>query len=271
VRSQIFSAKIRTEMSDLDHKNEKSASLLPPGTRVALGFALPVVGAITVFVLGGGAPANGVENIQTSAVLFLGPLAIISWLLGMSWYGLAGMGMRGRRPLFAGIGFSVLGWLAFLLLRFYFVQMIGSGQANSGRSFVYLLLFESFAVQVWVFGLLFRGVADWRGPLTAAIVSGLIFGAVANLFYQEAFVSSASSFFYFGLWGILFGIIRLRTGSLLGTVVVQAMQSFTAWVVLVPSVLPDPNQLRSLYLASGVVFLVILWRLWPKQVEDYRV
>jgi membrane protease YdiL (CAAX protease family) len=189
----------------------------------------------------------------------------------MRWYGLDGMGLRGRRPLFSGIGFSVLGWLAFLLLRFVFVEVKGYGQAESGRSFVYLLMFEAFAVQIWTYGLLFRSVAEWRGPLTAAIVSGVVFGSVANLLFQEAFVAGPSSYLYFGLWGILFGIIRLRSGSLLGPVLIQAMQSFTGWIVLAPTPLPNPGQLQSLYLASSLAFVVILWRLWPKQLEDYRV
>lgn len=258
-------------MSDLDHYSENVKSSLSPAARVAIGFALPVAGALAVSTFVGGVPPEGIDESQTSAVLLFGPLALISWFLGMRWYGLAGMGLRGQRPLFAGIGFSVLGWLSFLLLRFYFVTVVGYGQADSGRSFVYLLLFEAFAVQVWTFGLLFRSVAEWRGPLTAAFVTGLVFGILAYLLFQEAYVSSATSFFYFAIWGVLFGIIRLRTGSFLGTIIVQPLQSFTAWIVLVPSPLPNPSQLQSLYFASSVAFLVILWRLWPKQADDYRV
>ena len=45
----------------------------------------------------------------------LGGIGVVSWFLGLFWYRLPGMGLRGGRPLFAGIGFGTLGWLAFLL------------------------------------------------------------------------------------------------------------------------------------------------------------
>ena len=129
-----------------------------------------------------------------------------------------------------------------------------------------------FCVQLWAFGLLFRSVADWRGPLTAAIASGLCFGVLASLLFLEApDVMTLTSLLYFVVWGVFYGVIRLRTGSLTGMSLVQALQSFTVWVVLAPDLASPVNQFGSLYLVTAVIFLVLIWRLWPKEVGDYRV
>ncbi len=137
---------------------------------------------------------------------------------------------------------------------------------------VYLILFEGFATQVWTFGLFFRALSDWRGPLTAAVGSGLLFGMVAFIFFQESFYGNITSLIFFSLWGVFYGIIRLRTGSILGTILIQAMQSFTAWVVMIPAQIP-PNQaaMQTVYFLTSITFLIFIWRLWPKEASDYRV
>lgn len=239
------------------------------GMRVAAALAIPVVGAIVVALLAGGL-GTAVPDQSAAAVLFAA-LGLVSWFLSLRWYGLPGMGLRGHRALYAGIGFAALGWVAFLLFRFIFVRIIGFGPANSTRSFIFLLLFEAFAVQIWTYGLLFRALADWRGAMTAAIGSGIIFGAVAYLLFQESYTGSIVSAVYFILWGILYGIIRLRTGSLIGIAVVQALHSFTAWVVMVPAAPPQSSELQALYLAASAAYLIFIWRLWPKVAEDYRI
>jgi hypothetical protein len=237
--------------------------------RTAVAFGAPLAGAIMVSLLAGSVD-TAVSDQSALAILFAG-LGLVSWFIGLRWYGLPGLGLRSHRALYAGIGFAALGWLAFLILRFYFVHIVGFGPANSTRSFIFLLLFEAFAVQIWVYGLLFRALSDWRGALTAAIGSGIIFGAVAYLLFQESFTGSLVSFIYFVLWGIFYGIIRLRTGSIIGTAVIQALHSFTAWVVMVPQSPVQSSELQSLYLAAGAAYLILIWRLWPKVEEDYRV
>jgi hypothetical protein len=194
----------------------------------------------------------------------------MSLLLGLRWYGQAGMGLRGGRPFFASIGFSVMAWVVFIILRIV-VEIQGFGPANSSRSFIYLLLFEALAVQLWTYGLLFHAVADWRGPLTAAIVGGIVFGMTGALLFQEAYINTTLSMAYFVAWGVMYGIIRLRTGSLLGTTLVQSLQSFSAWVVVVPIAVVKPAELRNLYIMAIIVYGVIIWRLWPKEESDYRV
>jgi hypothetical protein len=246
---------------------------LPPVIQAAVALLLPPVLALTVgLLLSEGAASETAASVSSVQAVLAPVLAVVggtSWLLGLFWYGLKNLGLRGGRPLFSGIAFASLGWLALLPLRFYFVRLEAFGSGFD--VFFYLLLFEAFAVQLWLFGLLFRAVALWRGPLTAAISSGLLFGAVAVTLFQEATSSGLVSLAYFGLWGIFYGIIRLRTGSLLGMVLVQATQSFTTWTVLLPPTPPDPTQVQWLHLATSLALLVFIWRLWPQEVGDYRV
>lgn len=237
---------------------EARTNLSPP-IRTGLSLLLPLAGALLVsFLTGSNAPA-------------LGAMGVISWFLGLFWYGLPGLGLRGGRPLFAGIGFATLGWLAFLLFRFTFIRL-NLDPTDSGRLFIYLLVFEAFAVQIWANGVLFRSLADWRGPLTAAAGSGILFGTAAFLFFQEVYVANLISLLYFMLWGFFFGIIRLRTGSFLGMVTVQTLHSFTAWVAL--GALPALTPLTSLlwvYGLSALTYVIVIWRLWPKEEADYRI
>lgn len=208
---------------------------------------------------------------QGVTALQLAGAGLFSWFLGLRWYGIDGMGLRARRPLYAGIGFSVLGWIVFLVARFFLVLVVSYGTEGAARIFVYLLLFEAFCTQLWTMGIFFRSVADWRGPLTASVASGFLFGAIAFIFFQESYVASGASLIFFPAWGIFYGIIRLRTGSLVGMVVIQAIQSWSAWVLLVPPEQPEIAQLRNMYLISTLLFAVLIWRLWPRREDDYRV
>ncbi|MEZ4515464.1 MAG: hypothetical protein R3C44_01040 [Chloroflexota bacterium] len=252
---------------------------------VPLGVAL-LVGVLTSTVLYGRADA-----FRPSAVPILAALGIASWFVGLRLYGLRGMGLRGGRPLFAGIGFAVLAWVALLVARLLpslptvsfnpdgqavvqmslLVEVARIQSAGAGREFLYLLLFEAFATQLWTFGVGFHGLADWRGPLSAAVLGGLLFGATGYILFQESFVQDWISLIYFLVWGVLYGIIRLRTGSILGIVLVQALASFTAWFVFQPPVDLPVAGLHTVYFAVIVLYAIIIWRLWPKVESDYRV
>lgn len=247
----------------------KASPSLSAGIRVALSLFLPPAGGILFTLLVSGSASFGGRDIR-QIVLQLAGAGLVSWFLGWRWYGLKGLGLRFGRPFFTSIGFSVLAWIAFLIARLATVEPGPGADEISGVPFIFLLLFEAFCVQLWSFGLFFRSVADWRGPLTGAVTSGILFGAIAFSTFQESYAISPSAALYFIIWGILYGIIRLRTGSFLGTTVVQALQSWSAWQ-LFPVGQPDPNQLRNLYLAASALYAVIIWRLWPKEEGDYRV
>ena len=256
-------------MSGKKQVETKVRPALPAPARAGFAFIVPLVGSFFFTVvarqLAAGSPGNQVENLS-----FFAGLGIVSLFLGLRWYGLSPMGLRGGRPLFSSIGFAVLGWAALLIVRFATISILG---LDSGfDEFFYRLLFEAFCVQIWTFGLVFRSLADWRGPLTAAIASGILFGLIATLRFQEApEIPAVSSLLTFLLWGLFYGIIRLRSGSLVGASLVQALQSFTAWVVLTPDLTAPANNFSALYTATGLAYLIFIWRLWPKQEEDYRV
>ncbi len=257
------------------NSSEQDMPVHESGLRSLLSILLPAGAAVLTSIVAGSIwDVNAMSSQATTAVL-LSAAALTSWLLGLRWYGLEGMGLRGGRALSAGIGFASLLWILFILLRFFFVDIapeaIAGRPPDAARTYIYLLLFEALATQIWTFGLIFRSVSAWRGPITAAIVSGLVFGLVALMLFQESFASSLASTAYFIAWGILYGIIRLRTGGFLGTAIVQSVQSFTVWVVLAPYPEPNLGQLNNLYLAATIVYMIIGWRLWPKNEGDYRV
>ncbi len=263
--------KINATIHAMFKNHSQTRRAFNPVVRVALAFLFPIAIAVLVsMVVGNYVNVATIPNQGVTAVL-LTAIGVSSLLLGIYWYGMPGMGLRWGRPFFAGVGFAFMGWLAFLVFRFIFVAIDGFGAPNATRTFIYLLLFEALALQIWTFGLLFHAISDWRGPLTAAITGGIVFGLTATLLFQEAILNSPLSILFFLIWGIMYGIIRLRAGSLLGPTLVQATQSYTAWVVMIPPQFIPPGQLNNLYLASIVAYLIIIWRLWPKAESDYRV
>jgi membrane protease YdiL (CAAX protease family) len=251
---------------------KSNASTLPAtaAQRTAVAFFLPLLLLILApaFV---GQPAAGMAGQRALTAVALTAAAVPSLFLGLRFYGLEGLALRGHRALYAGIGFASLGWVAFLLVRLATVRLEGFGSGQTGATFLYLLLFEAFALQLWLFGLLFRALADWRGALTAVFVTGFLFGLVAFFFFGESYLMQPSSLLYFAVWGVFYALIRLRTGSIIGIIIIQAMQSLTAWDVLLPELPWEVAWLNSLYLLSSLFYLVFIWRLWPKSVEDYRV
>lgn len=255
----------------MSENQQSSLSGSAAGLRVILALLLPLAAALITSLLAANFVDVNSMSRQAATAVLMSSIAVVSWLLGLRWYGPRGMGLRGGRPLYAGIGFAVLGWVIFLILRIFFVDILTLGSSDSARTYFYLLLFEAFATQIWAFGLMFHAVSDWRGPLTAAFAGGILFGLIATILFQEAFVGTQFSIIYFTIWGILYGVIRLRTGSLLGTVLVQSLQSFSAWVALVPYPRVDPGQLQSLYLSATIAYMIVIWRLWPKHEDDYRV
>jgi hypothetical protein len=260
--------------------------------RAAIAVLVPLAVALLVGVITGTVFLNQASGVArpTAAPLFAA-LGISSWFVGLWLFGMRGMGLRGGRPLFAGIGFAVLAWVALLVARFMpgvpevsfndagqavvevtlLVEVIGIQSAGAGRAFFYLLLFEAFAVQLWAFGVSFRALAEWRGPLTAAFLSGILFGALGFLLFQESFIPNWTGLVYFLAWGVLYGMIRLRTGSILGVVLVQALASFTAWFVFQPPADLTGTALPAVHLIAAALYAIIIWRLWPKQESDYRV
>lgn len=259
--------------------------------RALIALVVPLAVGLLAGLLTGALAGLSTPGFQTTTAPVFAGFGSATLLLGLRWYGLRGLGLRGGRPLFASIGFAVLAWVVVLLARFLpglpsagfneagqvvveatmLIETVTIRSAGAGRAFVYLLLFEAFATQLWTYGLLFRSLADWRGPLAAAAGSGVVFSAAAFVFYEESFLGDISSMPFFLAWGVLYGVIRLRTGSILGTVLVQALQSFTAWFVFQPPDDLTQTSIRTVYLFISAAFAIIIWRLWPRRESDYRI
>lgn len=247
-----------------------------PFTRVILSLFLPLISGLalqTLVSIALGSPVSVRPEEQGGASLLLAGAGATSLVLGLRWYGLPQLGLRGKRPLYASIGFATLGWVVYIAARVFVVGSIEDFlvSPNFASDFFYLFFFESLALQLWSFGLLFRSVADWRGPLTAAIGSGLLFGVVGFLFFEESFSTGLQSFLFFVVWGMFYGLIRLRTGSIVGIVIIQSMQSLTTWYILLPQAEPAVAELRLFYAIVATFFVIFIWRLWPKEEADYRI
>lgn len=258
-------------MSKLKASPRRQSAISISIGHVLLAYVLPILaGVLLQSVAGGRLTLPGGNNAP-----FLAGIGLGGWLLGLQWFGIRGMGLRGKRPLFASIGFATLGWVILFAVRFYFLSWNQSEPTGAFRLFFYLLVFEAFAMQLWAFGLLFHVFTRWRGGLPAVFGSGITFGIVAFwLFREAAFSSDLSALVYFIVWGCLFGMIRLRTGSILGSVLIQALSSFTVWDVFAvfrPLPVNDVANLPWLYFAASIGYALVIWRLWPKQADDYRI
>ena len=267
-------------------KKSKSKRAKPVGSQgspaeIGIALGVPLLGSILLgqaVISLTGAPG---DSLSRSSIILAG-LGIISMYYGMQKYKVAGMGLRGGRPLFAGAGFAFLGWIALFILRFIYIDTDANALNQPLFSiFAYLLLFEAFALQIWTFSLVFKAVSTVYGGLTAAVVSGLAFAAIGFYFFQESFYLNqvftsfwlvAIGILYMAAWGVFYGIVRLRTGSILGIVLIQAMQSLTVWELVPPFEFVNESNLNPLfYTIAGIIYAVLIWRLWPKELDDYRI
>lgn len=201
---------------------------------------------------------------------FLLGLGAMGVVLGRQWYDWPELGLRTGRPLMAGVGFAFLGWLIMLGTRIWAIDITGFG-SGLGVVFLYLLLVEAACVQFFSFGLFFRALSDWRPPLTTVLLSGLVYGLLAYGFFGEAAVAGGNRWvvLFFIVWGWMYGMIRLRTGSWLGMALVQAMQTLTVWhLMLWQGGLISAGYF---YVATGALYLLIAWRLLPKYRSDLRI
>lgn len=202
----------------------------------------------------------------TPQQIFLGTLGVVTFLVGLRWYSPAQLGMRTGRPMLAGVGFGFLVWVSFLLARFIAVELGDIGQ-KLGITFLFLLIFQGVCVQIWSFGLLFPLFSERFDPVIAAFFSALSFAYLAQNYFSEGRMGVAA-FLYFFLWGAVYAIIRLRTGSWLGILLAQTMQTLTAWFMLPPGATISYNYL---YGIAAFFYLILIWRLWPRSADDLRV
>ncbi len=263
------------------NRKSKSAETQKSPAEVGIAIVVPLLGSLLLGQAVAAITGASSESLSRSSIILAG-LGIISMYYGMQKYGTPGMGLRGGRPMFAGAGFAFMGWVAVIVLRFIYIAVDENALNQPLFSvFTYLLLFEAFALQVWAFSLIFKAVSNVYGGLTAAIVSGLAFAGTGFYFFQESFFLNqvftsgwliVVGILYMAAWGVFYGMVRLRTGSILGIVLVQAMQSLTTWELIPPFEFVNESNLNPLfYSLAGIIYAVLIWRLWPKELDDYRI
>ena len=50
------------------------------------------------------------------------------------------------------------------------------------------------------------------------------------------------------------------------------MQSLTVWELVPPFEFVNESNLNPLfYTIAGIIYAVLIWRLWPKELDDYRI
>ncbi len=248
----------------------KQSTGYPLHMRVIQALLWPIVIAAFLSAIGGQLFIynESFDFLITNNGLILGALGLVSLIVGSRWYSYAELGIRGGRPLFAGFGFAFLGWIGFLIARLISVEIDANFvRGGLGITYLFLLIFEAICVQLWTFGLLFRALNERYSPLASAIFSGLAFGFAGFLLFQESFTTRLS-ILYFVVWGLFYGIIRLRTGSWLGIALAQSLQTLTAWHLLPRT---DVFSLGYLYGISGIIYIIVIWRLFPKTEADFRV
>lgn len=242
----------------------------PPYMRVIQALLWPIVIAAFVSAVSGQLVIfnESFEFLTANNGIILATLGLVSLIVGRRWYPISELGIRGGRPFFAGFGFAFLGWIGFLLARLIAVEIDPNFvRGGLGITYLFLLIFEAICVQLWIFGLLFRVLNERYSPLASAIFSGVAFGFAGFLLFQEAFFNRLS-ILYFVVWGLFYAIIRLRSGSWVGIALAQSLQTLTAWHLLPAT---DLISLVYLYGISGFIYIIVIWRLFPKTTADFRV
>ncbi len=92
----------------------KYGAALSPAMRTAVALLAPAIVAIFVSQLTGNFFIATPSNDRAATAVILGTIGLTSWIIGVLWYGIPGLGMRTKRPLFASVGFAVMGWVAYL-------------------------------------------------------------------------------------------------------------------------------------------------------------
>ncbi|HMT21886.1 MAG TPA: hypothetical protein PKE20_11695, partial [Promineifilum sp.] len=116
---------------------------VPPGTarnRAIVAIVLPPAVALAVGVISGSLFAPRAAGDLTNAAPVFAALGVAAWFVGLRFYGMRGLALRGGRPLFAGIGFAVLAWVAVLIGRF-LPMLPQAGFNESGQAVVEIALY----------------------------------------------------------------------------------------------------------------------------------
>ena len=101
----------------------KYGAAISPGMRTIVALLAPAIVAIFVSQLTSGFFIANPSNDRATTAVILGTMGLTSWVIGVLWYGIPGLGVRTKRPLFASVGFAVMGWVAYLIFHFFWLNL----------------------------------------------------------------------------------------------------------------------------------------------------
>lgn len=201
------------------------------------GIVVAIVGAVFGASLAGPSPpAVGIVSTVVQDMAFVGTAVLFARRVGPVLP--AQFGLR-PTPLRAAIGWIALALVAFYLLSGAWVAITGTDETSELPSELGVdrstVAFVAVCVVVTVLApiteeVLFRGyvfgaLRNWRGPWLAALLTGLLFGAIH--------VGSTDAVFLVPLaaLGAILCLLRWRTGSLLPCIVAHAINNAIAFSV----------------------------------------
>lgn len=201
--------------------------LLPPAVVAS-------VAAVLIWGLGL-EPSGQLTRGLLYGVLFLACGAVGSWKFSLEGTGITSKNI-GRGFLYAGV-ILVIG-LAFILALQPPVEWADLGPAIWSPVLFHLAV--ALAEETWFRGLILKALHTWRGALVAVFGSALLFGVThVPAHGWEGLLFSLSI-------GLPYAVVRLKTGNLLGLIVVHWVTNLTdSFVLLSPANL-------------GIVWLVVL-------------
>lgn len=208
---------------------------------VVAGFAAAIVGALIVAIIGSIAgasvkhPPAGIQIVDT--IVQDGALVIAVILFAQS-FGPVKPGDFGLRPTafwpavgrifgYGGLTFGfLLAWGAALNLhdREKILDQLGAGHSVAAAAAVALLVtvIAPFAEEFVFRGYFFGALRNWRGPWVAAVITGIVFGAIHVGSAPAAYLVPLAFF------GFLLCLLRWQTGSLWPGIVLHSLNNSIA-------------------------------------------
>jgi uncharacterized protein len=173
--------------------------------------------------------ATGVQDVAMVAVAF-----VFAKLSGVADAGQLGLRMPKWR---SAAGWMAATWLGFLVFSAAWVSMLGiserqdvpdelgAGQSSLALAGVAILVtvLAPISEEVFFRGFFFRTLRNWRGPWVAAVITGVVFGAV------HAFGSPVGYLVPLAAFGVGLCVLYWRTGSLLPCIAVHALNNSLAF------------------------------------------
>jgi membrane protease YdiL (CAAX protease family) len=208
------------------------------------GFAGALFGAIVIGVVAS-ATGSSIEHpppaAQITATAFQDVALILSALFFARLSGRPRPWQFGLRPtrLWPAVGWTVLAWFGFLLFSAVWVSALGIkerdrlpdelGASSSSVALISVALLvcvlAPVAEEFFFRGYFFNALRAWKGPLLAAVLTGIVFGGV------HAGSAPAPFLVPLAVLGFALCLLYLRTGSLYPCIVLHSLNNSLAFGV----------------------------------------